>query len=92
MTSRWQGAPYSRGYDRELVSKPAISLRIGRGGATVERLLSKARSLKISFLASLENYIGGGGGDALSDEESHGLKRTTKIIPQTKMLKKLRRF
>ena len=40
MTSGRQGAPYFRIYGRELVSKPAISLKKGRGGggATVERL------------------------------------------------------
>ena len=41
MASSWQGAPYFRGFDRELaqlVSKPAISLIISWGGASVERL------------------------------------------------------
>ena len=32
MTSRWQGAPYFRRYGRELVSKPAISLKKSWGG------------------------------------------------------------
>ena len=39
MTSGWQGASlYFKSYGRELVSKPAISLKKGWGGATVERL------------------------------------------------------
>ena len=42
MTSRWKGVPYFRRYGRELVSKPAISLKKSWGGA-VERLLSFRR-------------------------------------------------
>ena len=38
MTSRGQGAPYFRIYGLELVSKPAISLKKSRGGATAARL------------------------------------------------------
>ena len=39
MTSGWQGAPDFRRYGRELVSKPAISLRKKSwAGYTVERL------------------------------------------------------
>ena len=40
MTSGWRGAPYFKRYDRELVSKPAISLKKGWGGysSTVERV------------------------------------------------------
>ena len=32
MTSAWQGSPYYRKYGRELVSKPAISLKKSGGG------------------------------------------------------------
>ena len=32
MTSRWQATPYFRRYGRELVSKPAISLKKSWGG------------------------------------------------------------
>ena len=37
-TSGCRGTPYFKKSDRELVLKPAISLKISRGGATVERL------------------------------------------------------
>ena len=38
MASGWQGAPCFNKYARELLSKPAISLK-KTGGATVERLI-----------------------------------------------------
>ena len=39
MASGWQGASYFRRYGRELVSKPAISLKKNWGGAIVQRLV-----------------------------------------------------
>ena len=39
MTSGYRGPPYFRGYNRELVLKPAISLKKMWGGATVDRLV-----------------------------------------------------
>ena len=44
MSSGWQqGHPYFRRYGRELVSKPAMSLKESFGGATVERLGRETR-------------------------------------------------
>ena len=40
MTSGFQGTPYFRRYDLELVSKQAISVKKSWGGGTVERLNS----------------------------------------------------
>ena len=39
MASGWQVAPYSRKYGRELVSKPAISLKKKLGGTARDFLL-----------------------------------------------------
>ena len=49
MTSGFQGAPYLRRYDRELVSKPAISLK-KVGGATVVRL--ERYGIEVHFFGS----------------------------------------
>ena len=42
MTSGCQAAPYFRRYGRELVSKPAISIKRKFGGAIIERLIGPA--------------------------------------------------